>query len=66
MSVERDYYSKIAVTSSGVHAVEIDKRSNYGWLFYRGSEGQWVTLRRATHDELGRAEQHVATLEFVL
>ena len=34
-------------------AVETDKADRfYGWVFYKHPDGQWVTLRKATPDEL--------------
>ena len=42
---------------NGAHrAVCIDTDSRYyGWVFYRRADGQWVTLREATPDEMHRA-----------
>jgi hypothetical protein len=39
-------------------AVETDKADRYyGWVFYKHPGGQWVTLRKATSDELAEAER---------
>ncbi len=32
-----------------------------GWLFYKHPDGQWVSLRKATDDDLGRINAAVAT-----
>lgn len=38
-------------------AVETDRTDRlYGWVFYKHPDGQWVTLRKATPDELAEAE----------
>jgi hypothetical protein len=48
-------------------AVETDKADRfYGWVFYKHPDGQWVTLRKATPDELAEAERiarHIRILE---
>jgi hypothetical protein len=42
-------------------AIELSKTSAaYGWVYYKHPDGQWVTLRKATPDELYRAERTIA------
>lgn len=39
-------------------AVDIDKASRtYGWVFCKHPDGNWVTLRKASSEELERAEK---------
>lgn len=39
-------------------AVELDPMNRaYGWVYYKGADGQWVTLRKATEDEMRRADE---------
>jgi hypothetical protein len=41
-------------------AVDADKASRtYGWVFYQHPDGQWVTLRKASAEELAAAERMV-------
>lgn len=38
-------------------AVEFDPMNRaYGWVYYKHPGGQWVTLRKATEDEMRRAD----------
>jgi len=40
------------------HTVETDKNDRfYGWVFWRHPNGQWVSLRKATAQELAYATQ---------
>jgi hypothetical protein len=34
-----------------------------GWLLYRHPDGQWVSLRKATQDDLAKIEQRIANKE---
>jgi hypothetical protein len=48
-------------------AVETDKANQfYGWVFYKHPDGQWVTLRKATEQELSRAETIAALDQMAL
>lgn len=41
-------------------AIDVEKTSrSYGWVFYKHPDGQWVTLRLATPEELTEAEGFV-------
>ena len=41
-------------------AIELNPDSvAYGWVYYKHADGQWVTLRIATSDELWRAHRTV-------
>lgn len=43
-------------------AIELDPVNRaYGWVYYKHPDGQWVTLRKATGDEIERAQQHRRT-----
>lgn len=47
-------------------AIELDPDNRaYGWVYYKHVGGQWVTLRKATSDELYRAERAAAANTFV-
>lgn len=37
--------------------VDNDGSAYHGWLCYLGADGQWVTLRKATEDDLARIEE---------
>lgn len=38
--------------------IELDQQhSAYGWVYYKHPDGQWVTLRKASGDEIYRAER---------
>lgn len=39
-------------------AVEVSPSSRYyGWVFYKHPDGQWVTLRKATKEEIEKAKE---------
>jgi hypothetical protein len=43
-------------------AIELDPANRaYGWVYYKHPGGQWVTLRKATPEELERAQVHQRT-----
>ena len=43
-------------TADGKHAVLCDPgHPQHGWVFYRGPDGQWVTLRKASDVEVSLA-----------
>lgn len=47
-------------------AVDVEKESRtYGWVFSLHLNGQWVTLRKATEEELTRAERQVMFLSML-
>ena len=40
-------------------AIEMDPENRaYGWVYYKHPDGQWVTLRKATEEEMKLAEVH--------
>lgn len=42
-------------------AIEMDENNRaYGWVYYKHTDGQWVTLRKASSDEIYRAERSQA------
>ena len=44
-------------------AIELDEANRaYGWVYYKHPDGQWVTLRKATSDEIYRAERSQAAM----
>lgn len=48
-------------TDDGQHAFMIDQNNgHYGWLFRMHPDGQWVSVRKATQDELNAAKAHDA------
>lgn len=47
-------------------AVDVDKESRtYGWVFYKHADGQWVTQRKATEEELTKAEHQAMFLSML-
>lgn len=45
-------------------AVELDENNRaYGWVYCKHPDGQWVTLRKATADELATALVYGPTLD---
>lgn len=43
-------------TWDGKNAVCVEGRF-YGWAFYKHPDGQWVTIRKASDDEIDRAKR---------
>ena len=42
-------------------AAQLDARSAaYGWLYTRGADGQWVTMRKLSDDEIETAHDQEA------
>jgi hypothetical protein len=40
-------------------AIELDPANRaYGWVYYKHADGHWVTLRKATLEEVERAQLH--------
>ena len=40
-------------------AIEIEPKNRfYGWVFYKHPDGQWVTLRQASEEEIESARRH--------
>lgn len=53
-----DAVSGMAYTSDGQHAIMVDPRnSHFGWVFKRNGAGKWVSLRKATEEEMRFAYQ---------
>jgi hypothetical protein len=44
-------------THDGKHAVSLEEGRYFGWVFYKHPDGQWVTLRKATEQEIEDAKQ---------
>lgn len=47
-------------------AIEMDPANRaYGWVYYKHPDGHWVTLRKATVEEVEAAQRHQRT-EFIM
>lgn len=42
--------------------IEMDPANRaYGWVYYKHADGHWVTLRKASLDEMEAAQRHQRT-----
>ena len=64
MDLQKQYDSKIITTYNGKNAIDINPESNfYGWIYYKGGEGQWVSLRRALPQEVQDALRRLRDIQ---